>query len=207
MSQGITWAGGLNSLELFIKGVKTASADFTQVVTSPAKAGQAPRVKTSLGRFELSRPARFRFDYSKPFAQSIVADGQTLWLYDIDLNQVTARKQSDALATTPAALIASAADVQALKADFVLADAPDKDGMQWLVATPKSREGQLQSVKLGFRADSLTAGAPASLEVLEILDSFGQLSVLTFKNFQVNPALSAAAFSFKPPAGADLIRQ
>jgi outer membrane lipoprotein carrier protein len=193
-------------LEAFVKTVKTGSAEFTQVVTAPAKAGQAPRVKTSTGRFEFARPARFRFDYSKPFEQSIVADGQTLWLYDVDLNQVTARKQSEVLGATPAALIASAADVQALKADFVLTDAPDKDGLQWVLATPKSKDGQLQSVKVGFRSVSESAPALGTLEVLEIQDSFGQLSVLTFKKFQVNPTLPANAFTFKPPPGADVIK-
>jgi outer membrane lipoprotein carrier protein len=200
-------ASGLNSLEAFVKGVKTGSADFTQVVTSPAKDAQAPRIKTSTGHFEFSRPARFRFDYSKPFQQNIVADGQTLWLYDVDLNQVTARKQSDVLGSTPAALIASAADIQALKADFVLTDAPDKDGLQWVLATPKTKDGQLQSVKVGLRAAGESTALVGTLEVLEILDSFGQRSVLTFRKFQINPALPAGAFSFKPPPGADVIRQ
>lgn len=202
-----TWASGLNSLESFVKGVKTGSAEFTQVVTSPAKEGQAPRVKTSSGRFEFSRPARFRFDYSRPFEQHIVADGQTLWLYDVDLNQVTARKQSEVLGSTPAALVASAADLQALKADFVLTDASDKGGLQWVLATPKSKDGQLQSVRVGLRSSVDPASSLSTLEVLEILDSFGQRSVLTFTHFQTNPALPASAFSFKPPQGADVIRQ
>ena len=204
---GITWAGGLNSLEHFVKSVKTGRADFSQVVTSPAKEGQSPRVKTSTGQFEFARPDRFRFNYTKPFEQTIVADGQTLWLYDADLNQVTARKQSAVLGSTPAALIASAADVQALKADFVLADAPDKDGLQWVTATPKSKDGQLQSVRVGFRVTAAGAEPSSTLEVLEILDSFGQRSVLTFKQFQANPALPSATFAFKPPVGADVIRQ
>ena len=200
-------AGGLASLETFVRTVKTGQAEFTQVVTSPARDGQAPRVKTSSGRFEFSRPNRFRFDYAKPFVQTIVADGQTLWLHDVDLNQVTARKQASVLGSTPAALIASAADVQALQADFVLTDAPDRDGLQWVLATPRSKEGQLQSVRVGFRVTGDAAAAVSTLEVLEILDSFGQRSVLTFKQMQLNPALAAAAFVFKPPVGADLIRQ
>jgi outer membrane lipoprotein carrier protein len=200
-------AGGLKSLENFVKTVKTGQADFTQVVTSPTREGQAPRVKTSSGRFEFSRPNRFRFDYAKPFVQTIVADGQTLWLYDVDLNQVTARKQAAVLGATPAALIASAADVRALQADFVLADAPDQDGLQWVLATPKSKDGQLQSVRVGFRTAGDGAAATSTLEVLEILDSFGQRSVLTFRQMKLNPALAVAAFAFKPPAGADLIRQ
>src|SRR5665647_3463320 len=149
---GLAVAGGLESLETFVKRVKTGRADFTQVVTAPAKSGQAPRIKTSSGTFEFSRPNRFKFIYKKPFEQSIVADGQTLWLYDVDLNQVTARKQSQVLGSTPAALIAAAPDLRALQADFTLADAPGQGGLQWLVATPKAKEGQLQSVRVGFRA-------------------------------------------------------
>ncbi len=199
-----TWAGGLKSLEYFVKNVKMGRADFTQVVSAPAKDGQAARVKTSSGTFAFARPNRFRFNYLKPFVQTIVADGQTLWLYDVDLNQVTARKQSAVLGSTPAALIASAADVKALQADFVLTDAPDQDGLQWVLATPKAKDGQLQSVRVGFKA---TPGADAVLQVLEILDSFGQRSVLTFKLFDGGAAMPSGTFEFKPPAGADLIRQ
>jgi len=202
---GLAVAGGLKSLEVFVKTVNTGRADFTQVVTAPAKDGQAPRVKTSSGTFEFSRPNRFKFIYKKPFEQSIVADGQTLWLYDVDLNQVTARQQSKVLGSTPAALIAAAPDLRALQADFTLADAPDKDGLQWVTATPKSKDGQLQTVRVGFRDAPAAPGS--TLEVLEILDSFGQRSVLTFKQFQVNPALPTSSFQFKTPAGADVIRQ
>jgi outer membrane lipoprotein carrier protein len=182
-----------------VKGVKTGHADFTQVVTAPSKDGQAPRTKTSSGIFEFSRPSRFKFIYKKPFEQSIVADGQTLWLYDVDLNQVTARKQSQVLGSTPAALIAAAPDLHALQADFTLADAPDKDGLQWVAATPKSKDGQLQLVRVGFRSGELA--------LLEILDSFGQKSRLTFGTFQTNIALDASHFQFKPPPGIDVIRQ
>ncbi|PIW08896.1 MAG: outer membrane lipoprotein carrier protein LolA [Comamonadaceae bacterium CG_4_10_14_3_um_filter_60_75] len=203
---GNTWASGLKSLEEFVRATKAGKADFTQVVTSPAKDGQRPRVKTSSGTFEFSRPNRFRFNYLKPFVQTIVADGQTLWLYDVDLNQVTARKQAAVLGATPAALIASAADVKALQADFVLADASDADGLQWMTATPKAKDSQIQSVRVGFDSASGAQAKPV-LRTLEILDSFGQHSVLTFKAFVVNPDLSTNTFEFKPPAGTDVIRQ
>ena len=200
---GPVWAGGLESLELFVSTVKTGRAEFTQVVSAPPKEGQSPRVKTSSGTFEFSRPNRFKFIYLKPFAQSIVADGQTLWLFDVDLNQATARKQSQVLGSTPAALIAAAPDLKALQADFTLTDAPDKDGLQWVAATPKSKEGQLDTVRVGFRA----TGKNAELAALEILDSFGQRSLLTFSKVEVNPALGPDSFQFKPPAGTDVIRQ
>lgn len=192
-------AGGLASLETFVKTVKTGRADFTQVVTAPAKQGQAPRSKTSSGSFEFSRPNRFKFVYRKPFEQTIVADGQTLWLYDVDLNQVTARKQSQVLGSTPAALIASAPDLRALQADFTLVDAPSKDGLEWVLATPKAKDSQLQSIAVGLRGGELV--------VLEILDSFGQQSSLRFSAFAANAPVAASSFQFKPPAGSDVIRQ
>ena len=192
-------AGGLDSLENFVKAAKSGKADFTQVVTSPSKDGQAPRSKTSSGTFEFSRPGKFKFVYKKPFEQTIVADGQTLWLYDVDLNQVTARSQAAVLGSTPAAVIASAPDLRALQADFTLQAAPDKDGMEWVLASPKAKEGSLQSVRVGFKG--------AALAALEILDSFGQQSRLSFGTFAVNAGVDGAAFHFKPPAGADVIRQ
>lgn len=193
------WAGGMESLENFVKTVKTARTDFTQVVTMPAKDGAAARTKTSTGTFEFSRPGQFRFVYKKPFEQSIVADGQTLWLYDVDLNQVTARKQSQVLATTPAALIASAADVKALQADFVLTADADRDGLEWVLATPKAKDSSLQAIRVGFRSGELAS--------LEMVDSFGQRSSLRFTGFKSNVGVDASDFQFKPPLGADVIRQ
>lgn len=198
------FAGGLDSLETFVKTVKSGRADFTQVVTTPAKGEQPARVKRSQGTFEFARPGRFRFIYAKPFAQTVVADGQTLWLFDEDLNQVTARQQAQALGSTPAALIAAAPDLRALQADFVLGAAPEQDGLQWVTATPKSRDNPLQSVRVGLR---VAGGDTPMLQVLEIRDSFGQVSVLNFSHFQINPVLPAANFNFKPPASADVLRQ
>ena len=197
------WADGLSSLETFIKTVSSGRADFTQVVTAPAREGQGVRSKTSSGSFEFSRPGRFKFVYKKPFEQSIVADGQTLWLHDVDLNQVTSRKLSQVMSGTPAAVIAAAADLKGLAADFTLTSLPEKAGLQWVQATPKTREGQLQSIGVGFRPTD----KGSELAALEILDSFGQKSVMTFTQFEVNAPMTEAGFQFKPPAGADVIRQ
>jgi outer membrane lipoprotein carrier protein len=191
-------AGPIESLENFIRTAKSGRADFTQVVTAPARGGQAARTKTSSGTFEFERPNRFRFVYLKPFAQTIVADGQTLWMHDVDLNQVTSRKQAKVLGTTPAALIAASPDLATLKRDFDLQAMPDQDGLQWVQATPKAKEGQLTSMKVGFRGDQLAA--------LDIQDSFGQRSVLTFNGMQINSGVSADAFRFTPPKGTDVVQ-
>ena len=198
--QGIT---ALKDLENFVKNTKSGRAAFTQVVTSPAKDGQTPKTKTSTGTFEFLRPNRFKFLYKKPFEQAIVSDGQTLWLHDMDLNQVTARKLAQILNGTPAAVIAAAADLKGLQADFVLTALPEKSGLQWVQAVPKTKEGQLQSIIVGVK----TTEKGSELAALEILDSFGQRSVMTFSQFEVNPALVATSFQFKPPAGADVSRQ
>lgn len=191
-------ADGLEALENFLRTTRSGRTDFNQVVTAPTREGQAPRTKQSAGSFEFQRPNRFRFTYRKPFPQTIVADGQTLWLHDPDLNQVTARRQAQALGSTPAALIATASDLAALRQEFELATAPDRDGLQWVQATPRAREGVLRSVRIGFRGGELAA--------LEILDSLGQQSALRFGRMEINPPLPPETFQFKPPSGADVLR-
>ena len=196
-----TWAqaDGLTSLEQFMKNSQAGEAGFTQTVTSPAKEGQAPRVKTSSGSFAFQRPGKFKFVYKKPFEQTIVADGSTLTLVDADLNQVTQRQQSKALGQTPAALLASANNLQVLKAEFDLSNAPDADGQHWVLAAPKTKDGQLKNVKVGFKDEQLTA--------LEIEDSFGQRSVVRFTGLKTLPSLPASTFEFNIPSGAEVIRQ
>lgn len=195
----VVWADGLQSLEHFMRTAKAGQAQFTQTVTSPAKEGQAARTKTSSGEFSFQRPGQFKFIYTKPFEQTIVADGKTVWLYDMDLNQVTQRRQADALGSTPAAILASANDLSGLQKDFALKSVPDADGLQWVEATPKAADGQLQSVRVGFAGDTLAA--------MDILDGFGQRSLIRFHDLQVLPSLPAANFKFEVPAGADIMQQ
>lgn len=192
-------ADGLQDLEKFLRDVGSAQSRFTQVVTAPPRVGETvARSKTSSGSFEFLRPNRFRFEYTTPFEQSIVADGQTLWLYDVDLNQVTARPQQAVLGSTPAALIAAGTDMRALSQVFELKAAPAHNGLEWLEARPRAQDGQLNSVRVGFRQGQLA--------VLEIADSLGQRSVLTFTQWQGNAPLKAERFRFQVPAGADVIR-
>ena len=193
-------ADGLADLEAFLAQTQQGRASFTQVVTPPRREGEASaRSKTSSGTFEFQRPSRFRFVYTKPFEQTIVADGQTLWLYDVDLNQATARRQQEVLGNTPAALIAASPDLKGVASVFALSSAPDSGGQQWVQALPKTRDGQVQSVRIGFRQGQLAT--------LEILDSFGQRSVMGFGPLDTRPGFKPGHFSFVPPAGADVVRQ
>ncbi len=192
-------ADSLQTLDAFLREVSSGRAGFTQVVTSPQRSGETrPRTKTSSGRFEFLRPDRFRFEYARPFPQTILADGQTLWLHDVDLNQVTARSQKAVLGSTPAALVAAGGNLQSLTSAFDLKAAPDADGLQWVEARPKATDGQLRLVRVGLRGRQLA--------VLDIEDGLGQRSVITFTDWQSGPGLNAADFRFVPPPGADVIR-
>lgn len=194
-----TWAQGLKSLEAFMQDARSGRAQFTQTVTAPPRDGQAVTPKVSSGSFAFERPGRFRFDYRKPFAQTIVADGKSLWLYDPDLNQVTERAQGDALGSTPAALLTSSPSLAALGKDFTLSDEPDADGLHWVLAMPKAADGPLASVRVGLAGNLLAR--------LEITDHFGQRSLLQFSSFELNPALAPDTFRFTPPKGADVLRE
>jgi outer membrane lipoprotein carrier protein len=184
-------ADALDTLRGFVSDVKTGRAAFTQTVTSPDGA----KKKSSTGSFEFSRPNRFRFDYTKPYAQQIVSDGDKVWLHDVDLNQVTVRSAAAAIGATPAALLAGTA----IDKDFELKALPDEGGLQWAQALPRGTEGSFKSLKIGFKAGTLAA--------VEIVDAFGQRSRLDFGAFEANPALAAERFRFTPPAGADVIAQ
>ena len=210
-------ADGMQALDQFIQFTKNGRAEFVQTVTSPSSGSgvemKAGKIKFSRGTFEFLRPNRFKFVYIKPFEQSIVADGQMLWLHDVDLNQVTSRRLSSVMAGSPAALFASAPNLQALQAEFTLQALSDTasnkaDRLEWVQATPKTKGKQdggslLQSVKVGFKETS----AGVEIAALEMVDGFGQTSVIKFDKVQINTNLSSANFNFKVPAGVDVIKQ
>lgn len=188
---GAARADAVDTLRDFVRDVKSGRAEFTQTVSSPDGA----RRKVSSGSFEFQRPDRFRFAYARPYEQLIVGDGRKVWIYDADLNQVSVRALSQAIGATPAALLAGAA----LERDFVLLAQPAQDGLDWVQATPRAKDGAFQSMRIGFRGKELAQ--------VEILDSFGQRSRLQFSRYEANPALPESAFRFVPPKGADVIEQ
>ncbi len=184
-------ADALDALREFVRDGKSGRGNFTQTVTS----ADGARKKVSSGSFEFLRPNRFRFQYSKPFEQLIVADGVKVWIYDADLNQASSRKIAMALGSTPASILAGGA----IEKDFDLAAQPSRDGLDWALATPKVKDGTIQSMRIGFRGKELAA--------IDIADGFGQRSLLQFSAFAANVNIAADRFSFTPPAGADVIEQ
>jgi outer membrane lipoprotein carrier protein len=183
-------AGGIERLKAFIEGAKTARAAFSQNVTD--KAGKV--TSEAAGVMQFSRPGKFRWEYSKPYKQLIVGDGKKLWIWDEDLNQVTTKKLGEALGSSPAALLAGNNEIER---DYTLVDAGAKDDLEWLQALPKDKESTFESIRMGFAQDSLAR--------MELIDNFGQKTVIRFDKLEKNPKLSADLFKFTPPKGADVI--
>jgi outer membrane lipoprotein carrier protein len=186
------WASGLSRLNDFITNTKQGSASFTQ--TSLNEKGQ-PIGKTSTGVFEFSRPGLFRWNYIKPYQQSIIGDGKNLWVWDPDLEQVTRKPLGSSLGSTPAALLAGD---NALEKGFNLTEAPENNGLQWVNATPKTQEAGFQSIKMGFDENSLA--------VMELVDSFKHTVIIHFGALNKTPHFQTEHFRFTPPPGADIIQ-
>lgn len=186
------WAGGLDRLRAFVQDTRSGEAQFTQTNLS-AKSGAAG--SKSSGLFQFSRPGRFRWEYREPYPQLIVGDGQTLWIWDPDLKQVTRKKLSNSLGSTPAAILAGD---NALEKGFRLEEDGQSDGLEWVLATPKTHDSGFERVRLGFDASSLAR--------MELRDSFGHTILIRFTGFKTAPHFAPDTFRFTPPAGADVIQ-
>ena len=187
---GSVEAGGVDRLRDFVDGAKTVRAQFSQTVLD--RAGKAS--SESGGTMQFSRPGKFRWEYTKPYPHLIVGDGQKLWIWDSDLNQVTVKKLSDSLGSSPAALLAGSNEIER---SFTLIDGGNKDGLEWLNAQPKDRDTTFESIRMGF--------GEAGLQVMELVDSFGQQTIIRFAKVEKNPKLAADLFKFSPPKGADVV--
>lgn len=183
-------AGAIEHLNDFLKNTRTLKAEFSQSVIG--KNGRKPQ--NSSGTVAISRPGKLRWEIVKPYPQLVVGDGEKIWVHDPELKQVTVRKAGQAIGGSPAALLAGNND---LDKNFSLKEAGDADGLSWLEATPKAADSGFERVRLGF--------AGSELRAMELLDTFGQTTLVRFSKIERNPALPASAFKFTPPAGADVV--
>ena len=184
-------AGGIDKLKEFITATRSAQADFTQVVLDQ----NGKRIQSASGVMQFQRPGKFRWTYQKPYEQIIVGDGEKFWLYDVDLNQVTVKKLDAALGSSPAALLSGSNEIER---DFTLKESGSQDGLDWLLATPKSIDSNFQKNLIAFNTQ-------AELVTMELNDAFGHKTVLRFSAMQHNPKFSAQQFQFTPPKGADVL--
>lgn len=179
-------------LDKFLNGTASLAADFRQERIDP----QGKATQTSGGKFYLQRPGRFRWQYQQPYEQEIVSDGQKIWFYDADLEQVTIKPVNDALGTTPAMLLSGQTDVNA---SFYLQTIGQTAGTDWIKLIPKNEENGFKYILIGF--------ADEQLRGMELSDNFGQLTRISFTNLQQNIHLSAEHFEFTIPEGIDVFSQ
>jgi outer membrane lipoprotein carrier protein len=185
-------ASGLDELHAFLEGTRTAQGTFKQTVTNR----EGRTTQTSSGTFAFARPGKFRWTYDKPFDQLIVGDGDKVYVYDRDLNQVIVRKLDAALGATPAALLAGD---NALEKNFTLTAGGASDGLEFVNAVPRTPDSQFKQIRLGFHD-----GLP---QRMILTDAFGQTTDLVFGDVQRNPKLAPDLFQFTPPKGADVVGQ
>jgi len=183
-------AGPVEKLQAFAQQTQSARASFSQTVKDKGGA----TIQSATGTLSFARPGKFRWEYLKPYQQTIVGDGQKLWIYDKDLNQVTVKKLEGALESSPAALLAGSNDIEEY---YNLNAKGTKGGIDWLEAYPRNEDSMFSKVRLGFKGKVL--------ETMEMYDHLGQITAIRFSKLERNPKLDTDAFSFTPPQGADVI--
>lgn len=192
LAAGLSQAGeATDRLNAFFALQGAMRADFSQTVEGAAFA----QAETSRGTLVMQRPGRFRWDYTEPYAQQIVADGERLWIYDVDLEQVIVKPLGAALGDTPALLLSGDGQVAQR---FDIEEVADRgDGLLWVQLLPKQKDTGFKLVRLGFDARFLRS--------MELVDGFDQLTRLAFSNVETGLKLPAATFQFVPPQGVDVV--
>jgi len=181
-----------SSLDDFFAGTRNFSARFTQ---TQFDADQKLMQKSS-GNIQVQRPDKFRLQYLKPYKQLYVADGEKLWSYDEDLEQIIVKPQTEVLANSPAMILSN---VKILRDHYQVSHQGQEQGMDWYKLTPLQSDAGFESVFLAFKNNNL--------KIMELLDSFGQTTRLEFVDMKVNTRLARDTFSFTPPEGVDIIGQ
>jgi outer membrane lipoprotein carrier protein len=185
-------AADVETLKTLLNQTTTAKARFAQVVMDKNR----KTLQQASGTMEFSRPGRFRWEYQKPYEQTIVGDGSRLWIYDKDLNQVTVRKLDKALGASPAALLAGSNEIEK---SYSLKASGSEGGLDWLEAVPRTQDTAFERIRLGM--------GKGGLEAMELKDQFGQTTVIKFSELQRNVKIAPESFRFTPPKGADVISE
>lgn len=179
-------------LDDYLSHLKTLRTEFSQIVTD----SKGQQVQRAQGTLVIVRPGRFRWeltpDGSSP--QLMVADGKNLWFYDRDLEQVSVKAASAALTATPAGLLSGDGNIREL---FAVAPAGKKDGLDWVLVTPKEGDADFREARLAF--------GKADLRRMVLKDKLGQTVRLDFVASERNAPVAEGEVTFTPPAGADVI--
>ena len=190
MFSAVATAATIEELKSLLRETSTARSRFAQMVLDK----NLKKLQESTGTMQFARPGKFRWEYEKPYQQTIVGDGTRVWIYDKDLNQVTVRKIDVALGSSPAALLAGSNDIDKT---YALTATGNQDGLDWIEAVPRTRDNTFEKVRLGF--------SKSGLEAMELRDQFGHVTVIKFSAIERNAKIAPETFKFTPPKGADVI--
>ena len=183
-------ASPATEVDKYLGGLSSWAADFTQTIDD----GHGNVMRSAAGRLFLQRPGKFRWDYSQPSEQLILADGKHIWFYDKDLAQANVRDMDVSLAGTPASLLSGSGSVTN---QFDVTALPPSAGLQWYQLVPKHEDTDFQVVRIGFDKGDLRS--------MFLADKLNQITQLTFSNSKRNLTLAPDLFSFAPPPGVDVI--
>ncbi len=192
LASGTAGAASIETLKSFLQQTSSGRAHFAQIVVDK----NMKQLQQATGVMEFARPGKFRWEYDKPYEQTIDGDGSKLWIYDKDLNQVTVRRLDQALGNSPAALLSGSNEIEK---SYDLTNLGNQEGLDWIEAVPKAKENSFERVRLGFGTNGL--------EAMELHDQFGQTTVIKFTALERNPEFSPRTFRFVPPKGADVISE
>jgi outer membrane lipoprotein carrier protein len=184
-------ASPASDVERYLNGLASWTADFEQTIDD----GHGNVLRSAAGRLYLQRPGKFRWDYSQPSEQLVLADGKEIWFYDKDLAQANVRDMDLSLASTPASLLSGSASVSA---QFNVTAMPASAGLQWFQLVPKHADTDFQLVRIGFNKNG-------ELASMFLADKLNQITQLTFSNSKRNEKFAPDLFSFVPPPGVDVI--
>ena len=179
-----------DQLSRFLDNMQTLEANFTQSLMDD----QGIELESSTGMVFLHRPDKFRWDYKHPYLQTIVTNGETLWIYDEDLEQVTIRNVTSTLESTPAAILGS---YEGIDEQFIIIEMGKIEEFDWVELTPRDIESQYDSIRLGFDKDKLG--------MMVMFDNLGQVTRVDFTQQVINQKLDNDTFNFEPPQGIDII--
>jgi outer membrane lipoprotein carrier protein len=188
----VTYAEGSDEdiLKRFLGNMQTLEANFKQTLVDD----QGVELESTSGVVFLDRPDKFRWDYKIPYTQTIVTNGQSLWFYDEDLEQVTIRDVSTSIENTPSAIFGSYED---LDTQFIIIELGNIDEFDWIELTPRDIESQYNSIRLGFDKDKLG--------MMVMFDNLGQVTRVDFTEEVLNKKMDDSMFDFEPPQGIDII--
>ena len=190
LSPAYAEAEGHERLDRFFEKVNTFKASFIQVVLDE----NLLTLEETSGLLRIARPGRFRWDYRSAHAQTIVADGKVLWIYDVELEQVTRRDQQSAIGQTPAVLLAGG---QQYRKDYEVTTLGKQGAITWISLVPKLNDGSFAEIQLGFENHTL--------RLIQLLDGLNQITRLTLADVVENEPIPESVFQFVPPIGVDVI--